>query len=73
MKIKIEKSKSVASCANCNARNYESQFGGNDKLVDTIYEVKIGNMVNNLCPDCLAELIGKATVALATDRKEEGR
>lgn len=66
MTINIQKATEIASCNNCNARNYDSHDMNNK--VDTIYEVRIGCMVNRLCPDCLAELIGKATVALATDK-----
>lgn len=36
--------------------------------VETVYEVKIGCMVNRLCADCLAELIGKAIAELAKEK-----
>lgn len=69
MNIKIEKSREICSCNSCNARNYESRiqvYNDATKKVDTIYKVQIGCMVNTLCLDCLAALIGKATVALAS-------
>lgn len=66
MEISVKKSTDFCTCSNCNTRNYESTFNLGGKVVDTIYDVRIGCMVSHLCPDCLAELIGKATVALAT-------
>lgn len=51
-----------ASCNCCYAANYEhshpsARFG----RVDRIFEIRIGNMVNRVCPDCLRKL---ATTAL---------
>lgn len=40
------------SCAMCNADNYKNQ--GKDPV--TIYELKIGCMVNALCAECLHKL-----------------
>ena len=64
MKIRIDKADCIASCANCNEKNYDVMIGRNDTI---IYEVRIGNMVNRICRNCLGELIGKSIVALATD------
>lgn len=56
------------SCNSCGAQNYDSTYTA--KSVDTLYEVRIGGMVNRLCPDCLAQLIGLATVALASENNK---
>ena len=40
------------SCAMCNAATYKNQ--GKDQV--TIYELKIGCMVNALCAECLHKL-----------------
>ena len=51
--FEIRKSEWSRSCSCCNTANYESDLY---KKVDTIYELKIGCMVNALCPDCLKAL-----------------
>lgn len=33
------------------------------------HDLKIGIMVNRLCSDCLAELIGKAVITLANNKE----
>jgi hypothetical protein len=53
------------SCNSCSAKNYDNE---KEPLNITIYEIKIGCMTNRLCSDCLTELIGKATIALATEK-----
>lgn len=53
------------SCNGCGARNYVSMTTApEEKLVDTIYEVRVGIMCIRLCPDCLAVLAKQATVVL---------
>ena len=67
MKISITKgTETLCACNSCNAKNYESFCSDTPKEVDTLYEIRIGCMVNRLCSDCLAALIGKATAALAS-------
>ena len=51
--FEIRKTDWTRSCANCNAAHYESNHR---KKVDTIYELKIGCMVNALCAECLLKL-----------------
>lgn len=42
------------SCNGCGIKNYDSKFSPpGEKKADVIYEVRIGSMVNRLCPDCL--------------------
>ena len=53
--FEIRKTDWYRSCEACNASNYESNRP-NHKQVDTIYELKIGIMVNALCADCLLKL-----------------
>lgn len=53
--FEIRKAINSRSCAMCNSTNYESQYSYLRK-VDTIYEVKVGIMVNALCADCLLKL-----------------
>lgn len=51
-----------ASCDCCYAANYEhSQPSARFGKVDRIFEIRMGNMVNRVCPDCLRKL---ATTAL---------
>ena len=52
VKFEIRKAYGCRSCAMCNAATYERDA----KPATTIYEIKIGIMVNALCPDCIAKL-----------------
>ena len=52
-KFEIRKTDWLRSCASCGASNYENP---GRKAVDIIYEIKIGCMVNALCPDCMLKL-----------------
>ena len=53
------------SCGCCTAQNYKSHYPSpQGRQVDTIYEVKIGSMVNALCPECLHSLASTALVVL---------
>lgn len=72
-KIVIKKTaERICHCANCTAKNFEYNDSKDRYPLKSngtiIYEVRVGVMVLRLCPDCLAELIGKATVALAIDK-----
>lgn len=55
-----EASKEIpASCGACGARNYECTLHTVDtKRVETLYELRCGNMVNLFCEECLLELRG---------------
>ncbi len=45
------------SCNACFARNFESQYKcGDDRIVEEIFEVRVGHTVHRLCKDCLKEL-----------------
>lgn len=44
---------SCCSCNGCGAKNYVSDYSPNEKPAPVLYDVKIGNMVSRLCPDCL--------------------
>ena len=59
----IKSTDRFAECNNCGARTHTKL----ERKVEDIYEIRIDIMVNRLCSDCLAELIGKATVALARE------
>ena len=71
MKINIELESGYSSCNNCNVTNYRMLSDKADKQISKIYRIKIGCMANCLCPDCLAELIGKATVTLAAEKMKQ--
>lgn len=53
----------IRSCNSCFARNYTSDISG--QSVDTLYDIRIGSMVNCVCKDCLKKLIAEATSILA--------
>jgi hypothetical protein len=58
--FEIRKATHSQSCSNCNNANYENKYAYFEK-VDTIYEIKIGIMVNALCADCLRILVNQIT------------
>ena len=50
-------------CNACGAKNYDSKLAlPGEKKVDVIYEVRIGVMVNFMCPDCLDALVKEIAV-----------
>lgn len=50
------------SCSACGAGSYNYETKEDTGL--QIFELRIGCMVNAICPSCLRELIGAATVEL---------
>lgn len=42
------------SCGSCGAQNYDTTW--TPKKVPIIFDVKIGNIVNAMCPNCLRQL-----------------
>ena len=62
------------SCGACNAQNYDTPRTA--KNTSIIFDVKIGNMVNALCPKCLRKLAEDSllildAVSAITDASEE--
>ena len=65
--IKIKEIKDgIFSCNSCGARTYVPSVFPNDgkRKVDTLYELRIGNLCIALCDECLAELADNANRAL---------
>lgn len=60
----------LCSCNSCGVKNYTSKFAPNEKPVDVLYDVRIGNMVSHLCPDCLAAL-SELSVAVLYQRQRK--
>ena len=44
------------SCQMCNRANYFNPLTG-DSIVDTIFEIRIGCMCNDLCPECMRKVV----------------
>lgn len=63
MNISVKRTEErICSCNGCFAKNYDGDIS--DKKVDTLYDVRIGGMLNHLCADCLANLVEQATEIL---------
>ena len=52
--LSVKVTTDTRSCAHCDARNYDATWSG--KKVTMIFEVRIGSMVNAICPACLRKL-----------------
>ncbi len=64
--MEVKKINQSCSCIECKKANYNSQF--TNKELDEIFTVKIGNMVNTVCKDCLYKLIGQSVESLNSER-----
>ena len=54
--IKIELVKGIRSCGSCDAINYKPTISYNARIVEKLYEIRIGYSVLCLCGECLREL-----------------
>lgn len=54
----------IASCNSCSARNYVSSVDKKPADVDVLYELRIGNMCNRLCRNCLEKIAEKTLEVL---------
>ena len=60
----IKKADKGCCCNGCGRANFDSDFTHTKKQVETIFEVRIGNMINFVCDDCLAKLTVYAVAVL---------